>query len=175
MRDPVPSGTRVWAIATLILSGLYLPLTGYGLFQSTQNPINSTEQGTIQFIVNIAQVLIALGFFVSSIAVLRGLAWGRTLMMHSSAAAVVTTVVGAAILIAIQNNPDYLKAVHDLIMQKLPPGNKLPADALEKLIGMQVRIGFYSGMIMGAIQCIYCGLLYRHMSQEPEALPAPAR
>jgi len=157
--------TRKWAVVTLVLALLYLPLAAYNLFQLPQSPFVAAGRGTLLREVGIEQLIIAAAFVIGSAALLRGKAWAYTWLGYSALAALATVVIGAYVQFALRGDAAVLDAFVAVMQKNAPQLASMPEEQLRSTAKMQLGVMFWFGTLIAAIQAAYCAGLYVHMAE----------
>jgi len=176
--DETPPVTRNWSIVTLVLAGLYLAMSIFGLTQIGKGPMAEMADASYFRGLTIAQIAIAAAFVIGSIGALRNQAWGRLTVAYAAAGAISTIILGFFVQFGLRDNPAYVQALADQITKSSPQAAAMPEDALTKAAQTNAMVMFVVTAIMSVIQFVYCLLLYWHMSAPPEefrTVPSAAR
>jgi hypothetical protein len=165
--NPMPPVTRNWAMSALILSILTLLLTLPNLFQVKTTILLMGSKAPLYMCSMIVSLLTTIAFITTSAATLQGRTWGREGLSYTALMAILVTIFGCVLTWTTINDPHYMTAMMTMMAARQPNGG-LPPSAMQGMVTMIVKGTLWAAGIMGAVQIVYCGLLYKHMSAEPE-------
>jgi hypothetical protein len=165
----VAPASRGWAISALILSIVCLIMYVPSLFKWHDQMALMGTLGPFWATLAILDTAITVAFFITSIGVLKGSDTSREMLSYAAAAAIVATLLGFGLSFCMHNDPHFASTMTSTIDASMrSKGQSVPTAQVQQIVSITLASMFYGGLFVGAIQLIYCVLLYRHMSREPE-------
>lgn len=164
----VPAATRQWATSALILAIIYFLFSVPSIFQMPKTLALMGSKSALYIISLVLNWITCISFVVTSAATIQARSWGREALSYTAAFAIVVSVFGCILGLSTLHDPHYQAAMLNLMTARQASGASLPASTAVSMMGWIMTLTVWVTVIGVIIQVVYCGLLYRHMSQDAE-------